>query len=51
MKPPVKITKLDLLHVATGHPLKVCGTGVHRNWKQRPKGGRRGQLLKALKEC
>jgi hypothetical protein len=29
---------------------QFCGTGIHRDFKKQPKGGRRGQSTKAIRE-
>lgn len=45
------ITKLDQIKsTSIGHQGKCCGTGIHRDWKRQPKGGRGGQYRKAIKE-
>lgn len=44
-----RITKLEIiLGGGNGHPKQFCGTGVHRNWKKQPKGGRKAVLRRAL---
>lgn len=50
MKPKTTITAKDLLHAPAGHPQQFCGTGVHRNWKKKPKGGKSNQNRKAIGE-
>jgi hypothetical protein len=45
------ITKLDQIRsTSIGHQQKCCGTGIHRNWKKQPKGGRGAAKRKALAE-
>ena len=35
-----KITKLDLIKAPKGHQENTIGTGVHRDKRKQPKGGR-----------
>lgn len=44
------ITKLELLKTAKGHQPHVTGTGIWRNRRKSPKGGRRTQTRKAIGE-
>lgn len=50
MQPKATITKKDLLRAPAGHPQRICGTGTHRNWKKSPKGGRKAELRRCLKD-
>lgn len=49
MKPMV-IKARDLLHAPAGHPQPFCGTGTHRDHRKQPKGGKKHQHRKAIKE-
>ena len=49
-QPKTTITKLDLLHAPSGHPQRFCGTGAHRDDRKAPKGGRKHQARKAIRE-
>jgi hypothetical protein len=45
------ITKLDLIRgTRSGHAGHVTGTGVHRDWKKQPKGGRKRTTSRAIGE-
>jgi len=44
------ISKLDLLHAPTGHAPHITGTGVHRDKRKQPKGGRSRVNKKAIHE-
>jgi len=44
------ISKYDIIKAPAGHPVKIGGTGLHRDWKKQPKGGRSAQNKKAIKD-
>lgn len=44
------ITKLELLRAPAGHSQHVTGTGVWRNKRKQPKGGRGANSKKAIYE-
>jgi hypothetical protein len=50
MKPKTTITAQELLHAPCGHPKKFCGTGVHRDKRRLPKGGRNATQRQHIKE-
>lgn len=49
-KPKTIITKMDLLRAPAGHQSHFTGTGIHRDKRKQPKGGRRAQLVKAIRD-
>lgn len=44
------ITKLDIMKAPKGHQHCWIGTGIHRNWKKQPKGGKSAANRKAIEE-
>lgn len=50
MQPPTRITKLDLLRAPIGHQPRATGTGVHRDKRKQPKGGKAHQARKHIRE-
>lgn len=45
------ITKQQQIRsTSIGHQGRCCGTGIHRNWKKQPKGGRGAERRKATSE-
>lgn len=45
-----KITKLDLIKTPKGHQERAIGTGIHRDKRKQPKGGKRAEDKKAIDE-
>jgi len=47
----MKITGRELAQMGrNGHTTHFSGTGLHRNWKKQPKGGKKAQARKAIRE-
>ena len=45
------ISKLDLIRgTRSGHAGHVTGTGVHRDWKKQPKGGKSATARRSIGE-
>lgn len=51
MSDKIIIRKADLLTLGrAGHPQAFCGTGTHRDHKRNPKGGKKRQAQRAIRE-
>lgn len=48
---PMIISKLDLLKAPAGHQHHWTGTGVHRDHRKSPKGGRRAANRSAIERA